>query len=138
MNYISPSSSVEIDQVEQTTIEGDIRELVSGDSSGFRKVDEDVQLAANSLETLMRRVSVTSTREIDRLIGELKTLREKLASDENRLQREMTEYADLNQSVIRLTKIVSEGLTHIKAIPTLPKAKDWAPRHSSNGTSQKN
>ena len=31
------------------------------------------------------------------------------------------EYTELNQSVIQLTKIISDGLTHLKRAPSLPK-----------------
>ena len=61
----------------------------SKDSDGLRQVDDDIKLAANNLETLMRRMSGTSTQEIDSLIGELKVLREILASDGSRMEREL-------------------------------------------------
>ena len=32
----------------------------------------------------------------------------------NRVQRDIVEYASLSQSVVQLTKIVSEGMTHVK------------------------
>ncbi len=34
----------------------------------------------------------------------------------------LREYTELNQSVIQLTKIISDGLTHLKKLPVLPKA----------------
>jgi hypothetical protein len=65
-------------------------------------------------------VSGESTREIDYLIDGLKGLRKKLDDDGRRVQREIVEYASLSQSVIQLTKIVSEGMTHVKKVPEAP------------------
>jgi hypothetical protein len=49
-------------------------------------------------------------------------LRAKVASDGSRVEHAVREYTDLNQSVIQLTKIISDGLTHLKKAPALPKA----------------
>jgi len=136
MNFMKQSSSTEIDRAERKNVDVEIRELVSRESGGSRQVDDDVQLATNNLETLMRRMSGTSTREIDNLIGELKVLREKLATDGSNVQRELAEYAELNQSVIQLTKIISEGMTHLKKAPVLPKAGGLAPKQSDPRAAQ--
>jgi len=68
----------------------------------------------------VHRVSGESTREIDYLIEGLKGLRKKLDDDGRRVQREIAEYTSLSQSVIQLTKIVSEGMTHVKTVPDAP------------------
>ena len=68
----------------------------------------------------MDRVSGESTREIDYLIDGLKGLRKKLDDDGQRVQREIAEYSSLSQSVIQLTKIISEGMTHVKTVPDAP------------------
>ena len=59
------------EQVEQRP-EVEIRESARTDCGHADRVDDDVKLASNNLDTLMRRMSLTSTREIDSLIGELK------------------------------------------------------------------
>src|SRR5262249_44608599 len=84
--------------------------------------DDDGKLASNNVDALMRRMSLSSTREIDSLIGELKALRAKAASDGSRVQHACGEYTEMNQSVIQLTKIISDGPTHLKRAPALPKA----------------
>jgi hypothetical protein len=50
----------------------------------------------------------------------LKSPRKKLDDDGHRVQRDIVEYASLSQSVIQLTKIVSEGMTHVKKVPDAP------------------
>jgi hypothetical protein len=122
MNLVGSCGSAEIGKSEDVDVEGNIRELVRRDSSAVRQAASDSEVAANNLSTLMRRVSGTSTREIDNLISELRILREKLQADGNRVQRDIEEYAALNQSVIQLTKIISDGMTHVKELPEVSSA----------------
>ena len=121
MNFMDRTNSDRDEQAEEK-FQVETRELARRDSAYTGQVDDNVKLARNNLETLMRRMSLTSTREIDSLIAELKALREKVATDGGRVERQIAEYAELNQSVIQLTKIISEGLTHLKNAPALPKA----------------
>ena len=97
-----------------------MRDLVRRESGTIRRTDDSSEQSTNNLSTLLRQVSVDSTREIDRLIDDLKNLREKLEDDGNRVQREIVGYVSLNQSVIQLTKIVSESMTHVKKLPDAP------------------
>ena len=117
MNLVSSRGSPEIGKSEDVDVEGNIRELVRRDSSAIRQAASESEGAANNLSSLMRRVAGTSTREIDNLISELRILREKLQADGNRVQRDIEEYAALNQSVIQLTKIISDGMTHVRELP---------------------
>ncbi len=77
-------------------------------------------MIANNVGSLLRRVTGTSTREIDNLINELQNLRDKLRTDGNRVQRDIVEYAALSQSVMQLTKIISESLMQVKKLPDAP------------------
>jgi len=114
MNVAIPMKSVETNHSEQVDIEGSIREKVHRDSAAFRESHHDGELVADNLGALMGRVSESSAREIDRLIDELMELREKLRTDANRVQRDITAYAALSQSVMQLTKIIADGVTHVK------------------------
>jgi hypothetical protein len=122
MNFLSQTSVAPNEQIEQKP-EGEIRVSARTDCGHIDPVDDDVRLASNNLDTLMRRMSLTSTRELDSLIGELKSLRAKIASDGGRVEHLIREYTELNQSVIQLTKIISDGLTHLKKLPVLPNAR---------------
>jgi uncharacterized phage infection (PIP) family protein YhgE len=104
-------------------LEGGDRQLVPRGSDHADQVDDDVKLTTTDLESLTRRISLTSTREIDSLIGELKTLRQKLATDGSRLESQLAEYAGLSQSVVKLTKIISESLTHLEKGHLSPKGR---------------
>lgn len=104
----------------QSEIEGNIRELVRQQSGTIRHSDPAGEQATSELSSLLRQVSLQSTREVDRLIDDLKRLREKLEEQGDRVQRDIVEYASLSQSVVQLTKIVSEGMTHVKRVPDAP------------------
>jgi len=104
----------------QAEIEGNIRELVRQQSGTIRHSDPAGDQATSELSNLMRQVSLQSTREVDRLIEDLRRLRENLEEQGNRVQRDIVEYASLSQSVVQLTKIVSEGMTHVKRVPDAP------------------
>jgi hypothetical protein len=104
----------------QAEIEGSIRELVRRESTAIRHPGDISAQATDDLSSLVQRVSGQSTQEIDYLIDGLKSLRKKMDDDGHRVQREIVEYASLSQSVVQLTKIVSEGMTHVKKVPDAP------------------
>ena len=68
------------------------------------------ELSASNLDTLLRRVSEASTREIDNLMGELHGLRKKLQSDGNRIQSDIAKYTELSQGILQLATIVSDSV----------------------------
>ena len=116
MNFAKPLGSAKIDRVEAGT-NGNIREL--RDDVAFHQAASDNEMTPSDLSSLLDRVAGTSAREIDNLIGELQFLRKKLQTDGNRIQRDITEYAALSQSVMQLTKIVSDS---VKKLPDPPSA----------------
>jgi hypothetical protein len=120
MNIVKQRESVGIERAAEVELDGKIHELVRRDSSAFSQTDSDSELAANNLSTLLRRVSGNSTSEIDNLIGELRLLREKLQADGNRVERDMVEYAALSQSVVEMTRIITESMMQVKKMPKAP------------------
>jgi hypothetical protein len=114
MNIVKSVGSAKIDNI-KTDTERNIREL--RDSVPFRQTESDDDTTANNLSAMLDRVSGTSTKEIDNLIGDLHAIRKKLQADSNRIQRDIAEYAALSQSVMQLTKIVSDS---IKKLPDAP------------------
>jgi hypothetical protein len=109
MNFSNPfgPSATETSEVEVT---GNIRELTRG-SAVFRQGEKsDGEMGVTGLDGLLRRVSGNSKREIDTLISELQTLRDKLETDSQRLQNDISEYALLSQQVMQMTKVISESV----------------------------
>ena len=125
MNFAKQRGTGDGDKPTEVEIEGNIRELVRRDATALRQGNGENEVAANSLSSLLRRVSGNSAREIDNLITELKTLRDKLAADGTRVERDIIEYAALSQSVSQLTKIISDGVTQVKKVPDAPSISDY-------------
>jgi len=106
MNFAKPFGPSATETSEE--VEGNIRELAGG-GTVFRQ-GENSEMNVTGLGSLLRRVSGNSRREIDTLICELQTLREKLETDSRRLQNDISQYASLSEQVMQLTKIVSDSV----------------------------
>jgi hypothetical protein len=91
-------------------VEGNIRELARA-GAVFRQGEScENETSMTGLDRLLNRVSGHSRRQIDTLIGELETLREKLETDSQRLQIDISEYASLSQQVMQVANIISESV----------------------------
>jgi hypothetical protein len=88
----------------------DVDAHFQGDAVFGRDENGESELSVTGLGSLLRRVSGISRREIDVLIGQLQTLRDKLETSSQRLQNDLSEYASLSQHVMELTKVVSESV----------------------------
>ena len=119
MNIARPLGSAEIEKSIEAEVGGNIRELARGSGAVFSQPEAtDVEMSADNLAGLLRRVSEASTREIENLTGDLQALRKKLHTDGDRIQRDIAEYGELAQQVMQLTKIISES---VKELPTAPR-----------------
>ena len=108
---IFKSKPVEPAEETETQVEGEIREFVRRDPAALRRTPEtDSELVATNIGSLLQRVAGTSVQDIDRLITELQALRDVLESEGARVQREIAQYAQLSQSAMQSTKIISESL----------------------------
>jgi hypothetical protein len=120
MTAIKSNKPIEQDQPRDNGVEGEIREFVRRDGQALRRAPEnDSEVVAHNISTLLQRVAGTSVQEIDRLIIELQQLRELLQQEGARVQREITEYAHLSQSAMQSTKIIAESLASWKGDATL-------------------
>jgi hypothetical protein len=87
------------------------------DSAAARKAvgGEDDQMSARDLAAMLRETSRVSIEEIDRLIVELQTLRRKLQTEGDRIERDIVQHAALSEQATKLTKIVFEGVKQLPA-----------------------
>ena len=103
------------------TLESDIRNSVHRDAKNGRPaLADESEKVTNNLGVTLERVSTLSLSGIDELVAELQTLRERLAYEGERVQRELAEYAFLSQSSIQSTKVVAESLEQFKHAFELP------------------
>jgi hypothetical protein len=125
MSLMKTREPAEEKMAPESAVEGEIREFVRRDVATLRRQPEsDSEMVASNIGSLLQRVAGTSVQEIDKLIGELQTLREMLATEGARVQREIVEYATLSQAAMNSTKIIAESLTHWKKIPDAPSMRE--------------
>jgi hypothetical protein len=118
MNFVQPIEVIDDAKTGEVDLDGSIRTLAHS-GAAFRQSEPNGEMSANNLSALLRRVSGTSTNEIDSLIGELQVLREKLDSDGDRIHRDIVEYAALSQHVMQLSKIISESVKRLPDAPSI-------------------
>ncbi|MFY9840313.1 MAG: hypothetical protein WAK55_28360 [Xanthobacteraceae bacterium] len=104
------------DKSSEPELEGNIRTLVWDSASAQKAVEgEDVEMSSGDLTASVREISRVSIEEVDSLIGELQTLRRRLKTTGERIERDIAEYATLSSQTSEITKIVLDG---VKQLPT--------------------
>jgi hypothetical protein len=89
--------------------------LCESDAAGMRHPTEnDCKIVSDNIPSVIQRVSANGVREIDRLISDLKILRERLHDEGERVQREIVEYAAMSQAAMQWGKIIAGNLRHGK------------------------
>ena len=121
-------NSVEHEQSAETELEAEIREFVRRDvvTNRERQPENESEMVANSINSVLQGATTTSVQEIDKLITELQTLSDRLHSERARVQREIVEYSTLTRTALESTKIIAESLTQFKKTsdaPALPHLK---------------
>lgn len=125
MTLFKSRDSSELETSVETEVEGEIREFVRRDVATLRRhSDSDSEIVASNINSLLQRVAGTSVQEIDKLIAELQTLRDRLTSEAARVQREIVEYATLSQAAMQSTKIIAESISTWKKVPDAPSMRD--------------
>jgi hypothetical protein len=107
-------------------VEGEIREFVRREvvTNSGRQPENESELVASNINSLLQRVTATSVQEIDKLITELESSRDMLQSEAARVQREIVQYSTLSQAALQSTKIITESLTQLKNVPDAPTRSD--------------
>jgi hypothetical protein len=96
-------------------VEGEIREFMRSDAAIMRRpTDNDCKIVSDNIPSVIQRVSANGVREIDRLISDLKILRERLHDEGERVQREIVEYAAMSHAAMQWSKIIAWSLRHRK------------------------
>ena len=69
----------------------------------------------NNVNSLIQRVAGTSLAEIEKLIGELEGLRDLLHAEGQRVQREISGYAQLSQAAMKSTRMIADNVSQMEA-----------------------
>lgn len=73
------------------------------------------EMTTGNVSTYLQAISATSCGEIDALISDLHQLRERLMTEGGRIEQGIAEFATLNQSVMKLTEVISDSVAHLQA-----------------------
>ena len=100
-------------QGEPDEVEAEVRELVRRGVAPLRS-ESGSEVGVGNLNSLIQRVSGASVFEIEKLIDELQTLRDYLLNEGQRIQRAITEYAQMSQTATKSTMLIAESLVQWK------------------------
>jgi ElaB/YqjD/DUF883 family membrane-anchored ribosome-binding protein len=92
-----------------------------------RQPENESEMVASSINSVLERATTASVQEIDKLITELQTLSDTLHSERARVQQEIVQYLTLTRAALESTRIIAESLTQFKKAPdalALPDLKD--------------
>jgi hypothetical protein len=127
MGFFTPRERAELGESLDPKVPRRVREPIRRDFTPRRPArthDPASQNLSNQIGAVMQRVSENSLEEIDDLIAALKRRREKLLSETVRVQREILEYAKLNQSTLQSAKVITESLGYLKGLPDAVRAAE--------------
>src|ERR1700744_94504 len=105
-------------------VEAGIRDFVRNDVAYLRRpmtvnaaeatLDPSAEATVNNVNSLIQRVAGTSLSEIENLISELEALRDLLHAEGQRVQREISGYAQLSQAAMKSTRMIADNVTQWK------------------------
>ena len=121
---IEETVDIDVDTAAVSQVEDGIREFVRNDIAYLRRpqvaspetapVDPGADATVNNVNSLIQRVAGTSLAEIEKLISELESLRDLLHAEGQRVQREISGYAQLSQAAMKSTRIVADNVQQWK------------------------
>ena len=120
---IDETPEVDNDLAAVSEVEAGIREFVQNDIAYLRRpamttettpLDATAEATVNNVNSLIQRVAGTSLAEIEKLISELESLRDLLHAEGQRVQREISGYAQLSQAAMKSTRMISDNVTQWK------------------------
>ena len=78
------------------------------------KLEPSQEATVNNVNSLIQRVAGTSLGEIENLISELEGLRDLLHAEGQRVQREISGYAQLSQAAMKSTRMIADNVAQWK------------------------
>jgi hypothetical protein len=77
-------------------------------------LEPNSDVTVNNVNSLIQRVAGASIGEIENLISELESLRDLLHAEGQRVQREISGYAQLSQAAMKSTRMIADNVTQWK------------------------
>jgi hypothetical protein len=89
-----------------------LRRPASGGDSTER--EPSAEATVNNVNSLIQRIAGTSRSQIETLVSELESLRDLLHAEGQRVQREITRYAQLSQAAMKSTRMIADNIEQWK------------------------
>jgi hypothetical protein len=77
-------------------------------------LERSPEVTVNNVNSLIQRVAGASISEIQNLISELESLRDLLHAEGQRVQREISGYAQLSQAAMKSTRMIADNVAQWK------------------------
>ena len=109
-------------------VEAGIRDFVRNDIAYLRRsapnapvttetaLEPATEATVNNVNSLIQRVAGSSLTEIENLISELEALRDLLHAEGQRVQREISGYAQLSQAAMKSTRMIADNVSQWKRV----------------------
>ena len=120
---VETTSEVDTNLAAVSEVEAGIRDFVRHDIAYLRRpvaspetapTDTNTDATVSNVNSLIQRVAGTSLAEIEKLIGELESLRDLLHAEGQRVQREISGYAQLSQAAMKSTRMIADNVSQWK------------------------
>lgn len=124
---IESTADIDVDNSDMAAVsevEAGIRDFVRNDIAYLRRpavaspeaapLEPSADATVNNVNSLIQRVAGTSLAEIEKLISELESLRDLLHAEGQRVQREISGYAQLSQAAMKSTRMIADNVTQWK------------------------
>ena len=121
---VEPTEEVDSNLAAVSEVEAGIRDFVRNDIAYLRRpavtspetapLDASAEATVNNVNSLIQRVAGTSLAEIEKLISELESLRDLLHAEGQRVQREISGYAQLSQAAMKSTRMIADNVAQWK------------------------
>ena len=128
MNATTGTEKIDLtdEQSNLAVVEAGIRDFVRNDVANLRRptsappgiidpvTEQSPEVSVNSVNSLIQRVAGASIQEIENLISELESLRDLLHVEGQRVQREISGYAQLSQAAMKSTRLIADNVEQWK------------------------
>ena len=122
------STEVDSNLAAVSEVEAGIRDFVRNDVAYLRRpgnggatepppvpaLEPSAETAVSNVNSLIQRVAGTSLTEIENLVSELESLRDLLHAEGQRVQREISGYAQLSQAAMKSTRMIADNVAQWK------------------------
>ena len=107
------NGATEINEFLEVEIGRNIHELKRTDPASLHQGNAKEESSADDLGILLRRITERSTREVENLIDELHSLREKLEADGDLIERAIARHSELSQGAMQLTTMIADNVKRL-------------------------